>query len=228
MCQHRLFSLLLKYSLGILLLFQTIVPLYGQKDLLKPDTFWMGASGGISGSLVSFSPSVDQSIYLGYYAGIEALHNNQNYTALKMQLGVAHRGWKEAYTADSNKKFSMALNYVEATFLSHLYYPIQSIFVGFDLGPSVGYLFNYQQRKEGASFSEQEQHRYAAPINGRFSWGIKGGPVIYLQKGKNTVMLSAHAYYGLHNIYPTKVSDVYSQASEVALTITGSYFFRLK
>lgn len=177
--------------------------------------------------MMFFLPSVQQSIQISEAAAVEWMHSNQNYTAFRAQLGYAHRGWGEFYPTGSGKSFSMDLHFVETAFLAHLFYPGKFWSVGFDIGPSVGYLVGHRAHAKGGAFSEQERRRHEQPIYTRLAWGLKGGPALSIHFGAHVMLLSLYAYYGFNDLYRARINDPYGRSGELYAQLSLAYLFRL-
>lgn len=215
------------HRLGAVWLLSLCVPLgaMAQKSFFTPSKIWVGASAGMSGSFLLFSPYVPQSVYWGYYAGGEFFHSNQKYTGIRVQLGMAARGTQDFPSPDSQKSpHRKDLGVVEAALLCHLYYPWSRVDVGLDLGPVLGGLVYC---KTSGETDDKEPHQTEL-VKNKFSWGIKAGPVVLVHFKKHVVAFSAHGYYGLSNLYGSSLADPFGRSGEVAVTLSLSYLFGLK
>ena len=200
-------------------------PARAQKLFFVPDNMWVGATAGASGSMLLFNPYLAQDIYWGYYAGAEFLHTNQKYTGLRVQLGYAKRGTRDLPPDEGDGTFSINLDIVEAALLCHLYYPVGSVDLGFDLGPAVGVIAGFRATEQGSGFVASQQERHALTLNSRFSWGLKAGPSVGVHIQNHLIMLSAQGYYGFNNIYRARQTDLFTRSGEVGASVTLSYFF---
>ncbi|MBP1637938.1 MAG: hypothetical protein H6Q18_727, partial [Bacteroidetes bacterium] len=94
----------------IVLLLQTAKPvIQAQTVLLDPPEIYIGATGGMNGSLVSFNPTVNQSMPLiGYNGGLSFRYITEKHFGLQIEANYSQRGWTE-----SNGLYSRRADYIE-------------------------------------------------------------------------------------------------------------------
>lgn len=220
-----------KWWSGLLLLLLTsVIPLQAQRSQLKPLEVRIGGGGGASGSLVDLVPHVEMLPHLGAMGYVAVLLTNQNYTGMTMRLSYEQRGWREIYTKPIAYSFARDMDFIDLTLMAHLYYPFGNFQLGLEVGPNVGYII-----RDVSSPTPSEEtravvkRRHVYPLFSKFSWGLKGGPVLSLDIAKrHRITLSGHFYYGLSDLFATTVRDDYGRAGELGVTMGLGYYFRVR
>ncbi|WP_297729234.1 porin family protein [uncultured Porphyromonas sp.] len=219
-----------KWWSGLLLLLLTsVIPLQAQRSQLKPLEVRIGGGGGVSGSMLDLVPRVEMLPHLGAMGYVAVLLTNQNYTGMTMRLSYEQRGWREEYTKPIAYNFARDMDFIDLTLMAHLYYPFGNFQLGLEVGPNVGYII-----RDVSSPTPSEEtravvkRRHVYPLFSKFSWGLKGGPVLSLDIAeKHRITLSGHFYYGLSDLFATTVRDDYGRAGELGVTMGLGYYFRV-
>lgn len=157
------------------------------------------------------------------------LLTNQNYTGMTMRLSYEQRGWREEYMKPIAYNFARDMDFIDLTLMAHLYYPFGNFQLGLEVGPNVGYII-----RDVSSPTPSEEtravvkRRHVYPLFSKFSWGLKGGPILSLDIAeKHRITLSGHFYYGLSDLFATTVRDDYGRAGELGVTMGLGYYFRV-
>ena len=98
-----------KYLKSLLVVVLSVLAIHSnaQKRLDFPETY-VGVEGGVTGSMVNFSPSVDLTYMLGYSAGLSYRYIGHKVAGLQAELNYSQRGW-----AESDGLYARQLNYLE-------------------------------------------------------------------------------------------------------------------
>ena len=216
---------------GLLLVLLCIaLPAQAQRSQLKPLEVRVGGGGGVSGSMLDLVPRVEMLPHLGAMGYVAVLLTNQNYTGMTMRLSYEQRGWREEYKEPIAYSFARDMDYIDLTLMAHLYYPLGSVQIGVEVGPSVGYII-----RDVSSPTPSEEtraivkRRHVYPLFSKFSWGLKGGPIVSLDIAqRHRITLSGHFYYGLSDIFATTVRDDYGRAGELGVTVGLGYYFKVR
>ena len=216
---------------GLLLVLLSIaLPAQAQRSQLKPLEVRVGGGGGVSGSMLDLVPRVKMLPHLGAMGYVAVLLTNQNYTGMTMRLSYEQRGWREEYKEPIAYSFARDMDYIDLTLMAHLYYPLGSVQIGVEVGPSVGYII-----RDVSSPTPSEEtravvkRRHVYPLFSKFSWGLKGGPIVSLDIAqRHRITLSGHFYYGLSDIFATTVRDDYGRAGEMGVTVGLGYYFKVR
>lgn len=204
------------------------VMLSAQKDILRPLEVRLGGGAGVSASLFSFVPTVRQSIHWGAYVSGLAKISNQRYTSMAIHLSYAQRGWREVYSNPLAYTFVRHLDFIEMSLLTNLHYPMKRVQIGIEIGPHAGYVIS--DRATATPTEETDairRRRHAYPLSTKWSWGLKGGPVMSMDFGRNRIELAAYFYFGLNSLLGTTVADDYGRAAEMSVTAGLAYYFQV-
>ena len=214
----------------LLVLLCTVLPAQAQRSQLKPLEVRVGGGGGVSGSMLDLVPRVEMLPHLGAMGYVAVLLTNQNYTGMTMRLSYEQRGWREEYKEPIAYSFARDMDYIDLTLMAHLYYPLGSVQIGLEVGPSVGYII-----RDVSSPTPSEEtraivkRRHVYPLFSKFSWGLKGGPIVSLDIAqRHRITLSGHFYYGLSDIFATTVRDDYGRAGELGVIVGLGYYFKVR
>ncbi len=191
-----------------------------QTVLLDPAEIYVGVSGGATGSMMLFTPTVQQSYFLGYNGGIAARYITENHVGLQVEFNYSQRGWLEA-----NDLYSRQLDYIEMPFLTHIYFGKTNRFI-FNLGPKIAYLLDEKVVLNNVENSKAEQH--IKPVYSKFDYGIAAG-LGYNLKTKNigVYQLELRAYYGLSDIFANTKKDFFDTSNHLNVSLNFGYFFQL-
>ena len=172
--------------------------------------------GGVSASSVIFTPSVagmtpiTKACTLGGNGGIVFRYAGHKYCAFQMELDYLHRGWAQG--ADDARAYHH-LHYIELPIFMHLNFGSELCRWFFNLGPQIGYCV-YDESKT---------------IDHPFDWGLAAGTGFYINTPKAGVYeLEIRFDYSFGGVYGTSVTDYYSMASPMDLSVNLGWYFPIK
>lgn len=88
-----------------------------QRSDYQPE-FTVGVKGGTTLSRVSFTPTVTQSLLLGYTGGVSVRYIEEKFFGLIAEINFTQCGWNETFEEDPYT-YTHTLNYVTIPFLTH-------------------------------------------------------------------------------------------------------------
>lgn len=181
---------------------------------LKAPEYWVGVRGGVTAGTVLFQPAVSNmtpitnACVLGGQAGVAFRFAGHKYCHFQMELNYIHRGW--ATTSDSQGRVARNLHYVELPILMNLNFGSQVCRWIFNLGPQIGYCIKDESKS----------------IDHPFDWGIAVGTGFYVRTKKAGVYeFEVRFDYSFGGVYGTNVTDSYSMASPMDLSIHLGYYW---
>jgi hypothetical protein len=212
----QIFNILLP---GLLLLIP-FPALRAQTVLLDPPEIYIGATGGMTGSMVMFNPKVNQSMpLLAYNGGLSIRYVTESHCGLQIEANYSQRGWEEA-----GGNYSRRADYVEFPLLTHLYWGKTNRFI-FNLGPKLSYLL---KETDLINTVAEPQEQQKTPIYNPFDYGIAAGFGYNLHTRKAGVFqLETRAYYGLSNIFADAKTDYFKASNFLNVSVSLGYYFQL-
>jgi len=205
---------------GLLFLFLFIsTSLLAQVRLENPEMY-IGATGGATGSTVSFSPTVKQGYLLGTNAGIVFRYIAEKNVGMQAELNFSQRGWNE-----KDSVFSRQLTYVELPFMTHIYIGTKNR-VFFNFGPKVSYLISDKVIKNGTTGSTLVQE--TTNVQNRIDYGICGGLGVLFKINKNILQLDTRVYYSLSDIYSNDKRDYFANSNNLNLSLNLAWLIQVK
>jgi len=191
--------------------------LFAQTRLDKPEVY-LGITGGATGSMVMFKPTVDQSYLLGYNGGIVFRYIAEKNVGMQAELNFSQRGWKEL-----NGQYSKQLNYIELPFLTHIYMGKTNRFF-INLGPKISYLVSEKALVNLAS----TEHEQITAIQNPFDYGLCAGFGILFNIKGNVIQFDTRAYYGLSDIYSNAKKDYFDASNNVNVSANLAWLIQVK
>ena len=91
-----------------------------QRSDYQPE-FTVGVKGGTTLSRVSFTPTVTQSLLLGYTGGVSVRYIEEKFFGLIAEINFTQCGWNETFEEDPYT-YTHTLNYVTIPFLTHFFF----------------------------------------------------------------------------------------------------------
>ena len=192
------------------LLFLAIIPaVRAQTVLLDPPEVYLGATGGMTGSMVMFNPTVNQIMpLLGYNGGLSFRFVTESHCGLQIEANYSRRA-----------------DYVEFPLLTHLYWGKTNRFI-FNLGPKISYLLQETDLKNNVTETAEEQQKTA--IYHPFDYGIAAGFGYNLHTRRVGVyQLETRAYYGISNIFADTKKDYFRASNFLNISVSLGYYFQL-
>lgn len=182
---------------------------------MKAPEYWVGVHGGVTASTILFNPSRDgmtpitDACVLGGNAGLVFRFAAHKYCHFQMELNYMHRGWKDSYGTNS-------LHYVDLPILMNLNFGSDKCRWIFNLGPQIGYCVGIEKNESG-SITEQ------------FNWGLVAGTGLYVRTKKaGAYELEIRYDFSFGGVYGTTVTDKYTMASPMDLSINLGWYWPIK
>lgn len=224
-----------RFLLTIIISFIALVG-YSQREYSPK--FYVGGKGGVTMSQMFFSPTVKQSMLMGYMGGVTVKYTEENYFGLIGEVIIEQRGWKENFE-EFPFEYEHTLTYLQIPLLTHVYFGSKT-FKGFvNLGPEFAYLIgdninanfdytNYQSIK-GFPIQNRTNEQLNKEIKYKFDYGISAGLGMEIHiKRRHAISLEARYYFGLGGIFSDRKSDVFSSSRASSIQATLGYSFRVK
>ena len=204
--------------------------LVAQPRLRHPELY-IGAHAGVMASSITFKPTVKgidllQSP-LSINGGLVVRYAAHKVCALQLELNYMQRGWREMLPATATSPavdYRRQLDYIQLPLLMHLAFGNK--FRGFlNLGPQIGYCF---RDTEYGTKNPLYTHHYV-PIQQPFDWGLAGGLGMYYRSNKiGTFQLEARFNYSLGSIFNNRITDYFTSANPMNLSINFAYLWEIK
>jgi len=184
-----------------------------------------GASFGVGFSSIGFSPSVSQSMLMGFNGGATVRWLTEKNLGLQFEINFAQQGWKEEFKEQPQYKYSRTINYIEFPFLTHIYFGSNKARFFLNLGPKVGYAFSESTDENlGGAEPNKYNKQHDMPIEKKFDWGLCGGPGFELRTGIGYFLLEGRYYMAFGNIYGSDKSDNFSgKSNPQVITVKLTY-----
>ena len=109
-----------------------------QRSDYQPE-FTVGVKGGTTLSRVSFTPTVTQSLLLGYTGGVSVRYIEEKFFGLIAEINFTQCGWNETFEEDPYT-YTHTLNYVTIPFLTHFFFGNRVVRGFVNAGPQIGLL----------------------------------------------------------------------------------------
>ena len=217
----------IRYIFVFCLLSLTVSTLNAQPRLRTPK-YWIGVHGGVSASSVDFGPRVEgtsniiKACVLGGNGGFVFRYAGHKYCALQMELNYVHRGWAEKI--DTIGRYSRSLHYIDIPVLMHLNFGSDVCRWFLNAGPQIGYCIK-DDGNHGTLVNGTGQAEYE-PLKKRFDWGVLVGTGFYvITKKAGIYQLDIRFDYSFGGIYGTNVTDHFSKASPMDLSVNLGWLF---
>ena len=195
------------------------VSLFSQKKFFEPETY-VGVNLGQTGSMVNFSPSVDQSFLLGYHGGLVYRYIADKNMGVQAELNYSQRGWNE-----TDNLFSRRLDYLEIPFMTHFFFGRNFRFF-INLGPRVSYLISDNILKNNTIISTKVQHISA--IENRFDYGFCGGIGFLLKIKQQVFQIDARGNYSMSDIYSNDKKDFFDTSNNINASVSFAWLMKIK
>ncbi len=204
---------------------------WAQRSDYRPE-FTVGIKGGTTLSSVAFTPTVTQSLLLGYTGGVSVRYIEEKFFGLIAEVNYTQCGWKETFE-DDPYKYSRSLDYVTIPFLTHFFFGNRVVRGFINAGPQVGFLLNSSYKSNFdinnlPEFSQKSKVKeiYTMEIANSFDYGITGGAGIEFRiKRKHGIVLEGRYYYGLGDIFKNRKKDVFSASHNQIITVSLGYLY---
>lgn len=206
-------------KLLISLLITLSVALSAQVRLDKPEMY-IGVNGGITESMVMFTPAITQGFLMGFNGGVVFRYIAEKNVGVQAELNFSQRGWKEA-----SGLYTRQLNYIELPFMTHIYIGHKNR-VFFNLGPKISYLISEKTLLNTTVGSTETQQITA--IQHPFDYGLCTG-LGYLVNFKGKIFqLDTRANYSLSDVFADTKRDVFSTSNNLNISVNFAWLFQVK
>jgi len=203
----------------ILILIAISSVISAQVRLDKPEMY-IGASLGVTESMVMFNPTINQGFLMGYNGGIVFRYIAEKNVGMQAELNFSQRGWKE-----TSGLYSRQLNYVELPFMTHIYIGKKNR-VFFNIGPKISYLISEKTLTNNTGTSTEVQH--VTPVEHPFDYGLCAGLGLLFNINGRILQLDTRANYGLSDIFADSKRDYFGTSNNVDLSVNLAWLFQVK
>jgi len=203
----------------------------------------VGIGGGVNFSSVGFTSKVDQTMLMGLHMGGSLRWITEKNLGLIAEISFAQQGWKEDFPNDKESanpvgyEYSRTLNYIDLTFLTHIYFGSDRARFVFNLGPKIGYMLSDSEHSKNFPTNidptknegpNRTNYQHGKPIDNRFDWGLCGGPGIEIRTGVGHFLLEGRYFLALGNIYGSQKKDEFAKSNGQTISVKLSYFIPLR
>jgi hypothetical protein len=172
----------------------------------------LGVSSGVTGSNVSFMPTIKQNYIWSYNGGITVRFISEKHFGLQGEINYSPRGWKENTENDST--YLRKLNYIELPLLTHLYFGKKFRFI-VNLGPKVAYLMS---EKTSSNFIPDNKKEYKN-IAHKFDYGLCGGGGFEFRAGSFNYIIEGRYNFSLADLFSNGRQDDFMRSAHRNITI---------
>ena len=100
---------------------------------------FVGARGGVSMGMMSFSPSVKQSWNMGSTGAVSVRYTEEKLFGIVAELGWVTRGWKENFE-EAPLSYSRSLTYINLPVMTQIRFGSRRFKTFINLGPQFAYM----------------------------------------------------------------------------------------
>ena len=176
-----------------------------------------------------FNPAVEnmtpitQACVLGGNGGLVFRYSGHKCCAIQVELNYQHRGWREHSDAGT---YSRELHYLELPLLMNIYFGSERWRGFFNLGPQIGYCV---KDAGGSGTQIGTTTTQYAPIDHPFDWGLAAGLGFYYRsRHAGLYQFEARFNYSFGGIYGTSLTDHFSMASPMDLSLNLAWMWDIK
>lgn len=198
----------------------------------------IGGKAGVTMSRLAFSPSVPQTMLMGYMGGITFRYAEEKNFGLMVELNVEQRGWKEDFE-EAPYEYTRRFTYLQLPIMTHIFFGSSKFRGFFNAGPEVGFMIgestsanfdvNNFSGLEGFPVINRYTDQFAMPVKNKIDYGISvGAGMELIAKRNNSFLLEGRFYYGLGNVFGSRKRDVFSASTGMSIMVTLGYMYRLK
>jgi len=198
---------------------------------------FVGARGGVSIGMMSFSPSVKQSWNMGSTGAVSVRYAEEKLFGIVAEFGWVTRGWKENFE-EAPLSYSLSLTYLNLPVMTQIRFGSRRFKTFINLGPQFAYMiansinsdFDYMNPGSVSGFpSNRQTEQLKLEVKNKFDYGICASVGFdFFVQPRHSVLIESWYYYGLCNIFPARKADYFSASRNMSLEITLGYSFRLK
>jgi hypothetical protein len=203
----------------LIFLFTAVTATLSAQIRLDRPEMYLGANFGVTESMVSFKPAVNQGFLMAYNGGIVFRYIAEKNVGMQIELNYSQRGWTE-----STGLYSRQLNYIELPFMTHIYMGKKSRFF-INLGPKVSYLLSEKVLLDSSGTSDTQ---HTTSIQNPFDYGLCGGFGFLFNIRRNIIQLDTRANYSISNVFSDKKTDYFSLSNNMNLAVNLAWLFQIK
>ena len=198
----------------------------------------VGGHAGLTLSRTNFSPSVPQSMIMGFMAGASVRYTEEKHFGLIGEVNIEQRGWKEKYD-EGGFSYNRRLTYIQIPVMTHIFFGSKKVRAFFNAGPELGFMigektsanFDYHNlgSVEGYPTTYRQTAQLEMPVKYKLDYGICAGLGMEVQAShRHCLTVEGRFYYGLHDVFANHKSDVFSASNAMSIEITLGYRYRIK
>ena len=198
----------------------------------------VGAKGGTTLSMASFSPTVPQKMLTGMILGATFRYIEERHFGVIAEINLEQRGWNEDFK-EAPYEYSRTLTYIQIPLLTHIYFGSTKFHGFFNAGPEFAYMLS---ESTSANFDinnfmgledfpkvNRSNDQFAMPVKNKYDYGISAGlGMEYFIKRNHSLTLEGRFYFGLGNMFGSSKKDVFAASRGMSVQITLGYNFRMK
>ncbi|MDO4190503.1 MAG: porin family protein [Bacteroidales bacterium] len=178
----------------------------------------VGVKGGTTFSLVTFSPSVNQKLKLGYMGGVVFRYSGEKNLALQVEANYIQKGWQE-----TDADFNRTLNYVEVPLLSHFFFGKGVFRWIINIGPQISFLVNEN------IVGDATEPQHTELVKRRFDYGLCAGTGFEINTHRGGIyQLEARFAYSFSDFFDNSYSAQFQKSTSMALMVTAAVLFNTK
>ena len=219
----------MKRTIACCCLFVVVTSVVRSQSAFSPE--WAaGVSGGVNYARASFSPKVQQNMYMGYTGGLAVRWITEKNLGVQLEINYKQQGWNERFDVSEDGQnyagyyYRRRMNYAEIPFFTHIYIGGDQVHFFVNLGPQIGFLLNETTAENLNGIEPQRINaQHAMSVEKSFEWGLGGGPGVELRTGIGYFLLEGRYYYALSDFYSTRRKNVFSKASQQVYSIKLTY-----
>ena len=201
----------------LILLFPILA--FSQRKYYEPE-YYLGVTGGVTGSMIYFDPKVSQTYLLGNTGGLIFRYIGAKNRGLQVEANYLQRGWQE-----KGDLYARQLNYLEVPFMTHFNFGKKARF-HFNLGLQGSFLLGEKVLQNNTENSNDIQHNL--PVQKKIDYGFCGGPGLTFNIKGQVIQLDVRASYGVNNIFSNTLKDHFSYSSNLNAAVTLGWLMQFK
>jgi hypothetical protein len=201
----------------LILLFPVLA--FSQRKYYEPE-YYLGVTGGVTGSMVYFKPKVSQTYLLGNTGGLIFRYIGAKHYGLQVEANYLQRGWQE-----KKDLYARRLDYLEVPFMTHFNWG-KSVRFHFNLGLQGSFLLGEKVVQNNTENSTDVQHNL--PVQNKFDYGFCGGLGLTGNIKGQVIQLDVRASYGVNNIFSNAPKDHFSYSSNLNAAVTLGWLMQFK
>ncbi len=192
---------------------------------LQQEEMYVGVHAGVLASMVTFSPTVEQSAthpFWGANGGFVFRYNGHKVCGLQVELNYMQRGWHETRTG-----YQRQIDYLELPFLTHLSFGRR--FKGFvNLGPQIGYALREKHENLPSDMTNLFPTAQYLSIDNRFDWGIAGGLGMLYNSKAGVYQLEARFNYSFGDYFSNSKFATFARSCPMNLSLNFAWLWPIR